>query len=403
MPHNKLHANDSFKFEFKAELPPEESVALPTKSQPRTTRPIWLKIYSVVAYVLLIMLVLLVALNYAAEQNMQTAFGFGFSYAEDVPNISDKSLLINERTEPQDYKQGDMIFIALPNGEYKTAQIDGIITNYEQTGKLGFRIEDESELLSSEAVIGKITHTWTAFGRFIAWIGRWLWLLFAMFALLITSEVMLKHKLYKKDEALPDEQNEEQPLLGKKSKRKVARVISNITTGVAIVTVLIGVLAYASSGSVKNLFGFSCFTVLTPSMQSVLPVGSFIVVKQTPAENIHVDDDITYLQPNGTTVTHRVIEVYQNYEETNANGFQTKGIENAIPDPEIVLAKNVVGVVKFHIPHLGAILLFIAENVWFVVVWFGLFSTLSVVIRIYVEESKKKKRHSPKTLDQPCG
>jgi len=193
-----------------------------------------------------------------------------------------------------------------------------------------------------------------------------------------------------------DEQAEKPPLPEKKPKQNMAKIISNIATGIAIVAVLIGILAYASSGSVKNLFGYSCFNVLTPSMQSELPRGSFIIVKHTTPENIRVNDDITYLLPNGATVTHRVIEIYQNYNETDANGFQTQGIENAIPDPEIVLAANVVGVVKFHIPHLGAALMFIAGNVWLVVVWFILFSGLSVVIRIYIEESKKRKRRNLK-------
>ena len=376
-------SNNSFKFEFHRTL-------LSVKPHPKTTHPLWLKIYSIAAYVLLLTFVLLVALNYAAEKNMQTAFGFGLSYA------SDKSLLINERTEPQDYEKGDTIFIAMPNGEYKTSRIDGIITNYEQSGKPGFRISDENETIHSEMVIGKVTHTLTAFGRFIAWIGRWSWILFTMFALLITSEVILKRKLYKKEAAEMDEQTEKPPLPEKKPKQNMAKVISNIATGVAIVAVLIGILAYASSGSVKNLFGYSCFNVLTPSMQSELPRGSFIIVKHTPPENIRVNDDITYLLPNGATVTHRVIEIYQNYDETDANGFQTQGIENAIPDPEIVLTANVVGVVKFHIPHLGAALMFIAGNVWLVVVWFILFSGLSVVIRIYIEESRKKKQRNLK-------
>ena len=128
------------------------------------------------------------------------------------------------------------------------------------------------------------------------------------------------------------------------------------------------------TGPPRDMAGFSAMTVLTRSMQDVIPQHSLIVTRRVDLATIAVGDDITFLMPNNTTMTHRVIEIHQNYANTGMLGFQTQGTMNDRPDAEVVLEANLVGRVIFHNLALGRGLLFVRENILFV----GIMTTLTI-------------------------
>lgn len=181
-----------------------------------------------------------------------------------------------------------------------------------------------------------------------------------------------------------------------KKSARVFSIISNIIFYVAVVLVLLTVLTSGSdSGAPKTIFGYSYFTVMSGSMQSELPKGSFILVKKVDTTTLNIDDTITYMRDSATSVTHKIIDIYENYDNTGARGFQTKGVNNANPDSVIVYSSNVVGKVVFSIPALGAIMLYLAENVYIVFIIFGLCVVISFCLRgVFVRPSKKKLQHS---------
>jgi len=113
----------------------------------------------------------------------------------------------------------------------------------------------------------------------------------------------------------------------------------------------------------RNVFGYSYYTVLTNSMQSEIPQGSLVVTKKSDPAIIRRGDDITYIKEGGQAVTHRVETIIDDYRGSGTRGFQTKGIENPLPDDEIVLSSEVLGVVQMSIPKAGMVMNYLGENI----------------------------------------
>ena len=134
-----------------------------------------------------------------------------------------------------------------------------------------------------------------------------------------------------------------------------------------------------SDGSPRSLAGYSGMIVLTESMQSEIPKGSLVITKTVDPQSLQIGDDITYMANQTTSVTHRIIGIIENYENTGQRAFQTQGIMNDQPDSQPVPAVNVVGKVVFHSETLGVVASFIG-SCWPLL----LFALAVVFVLIYV-------------------
>jgi len=168
---------------------------------------------------------------------------------------------------------------------------------------------------------------------------------------------------------------------GVKKTRTVFGIVSDALFYLAIIAVIFAAATYGAHGAPRPVAGFSIFTVLTQSMQSELPKGSLILVHHVNPQQLKVGDDITYMRDATTSVTHKVINIYEDYAGSGARGFQTKGVDNADPDPDIVYAGNVVGRVIFHVPAAGFAIEYIVSHVYLVFIIFGLCIILSFSLR----------------------
>jgi signal peptidase I len=137
----------------------------------------------------------------------------------------------------------------------------------------------------------------------------------------------------------------------------------------------------STSGKPVVLLGFSAMNVLSPSMESVYPVGSVVIVRKVDAKSLEVGNDITYMKDPTTTVTHRIQEIIEDYEGSGARGFRTYGVDNTSPDAEVVHATNIVGKVVANIPKAGLIVEYISDNILVLFIIFGLLILLSFLIR----------------------
>lgn len=182
----------------------------------------------------------------------------------------------------------------------------------------------------------------------------------------------------------------------KKRKRKsVFAYISDLLFSAAIILILLTILTSApTDGAPKMFMGYSYFTVLTPSMQNEIPKGSLILVKQTDPNALKIGDNVTYMRDATTSVTHKIIDIYDNYENSGSRGFQTKGVNNINPDKDIVFAKNIVGKVIFVLPKAGIAISYLSENIYIVFIIFGLFVAISFLIRLLfvtvISDNKKQ-------------
>lgn len=135
----------------------------------------------------------------------------------------------------------------------------------------------------------------------------------------------------------------------------VMRILSNTLTlllFLLLLTMIFIVISSKASGGEPEIFGNQLKTVLSGSMEPTFKTGSIIAVKAVEdPTTIKKDDVITYVQEDGSFVTHRVIEVIKNGENTM---FQTKGDNNEDLDSQPVLAQNVSAVYTgITIPYLG--------------------------------------------------
>lgn len=182
-------------------------------------------------------------------------------------------------------------------------------------------------------------------------------------------------------------------------KNHAGAILADILFYVSIAVLVFAAFAYgADKSQVKTFFGYSYMNVLTTSMQSEIPQNSFILVKNVDPAEIEIDDDITYMTNQSQTVTHRVIDIFENYNDMGMRGFVTQGIENPNPDEEVVYAENVVGVVKVVVPELGAGLTYISENFLYLIIFFVIFIILAFCLRVLFRKESKKEHEKTEVL-----
>ena len=178
------------------------------------------------------------------------------------------------------------------------------------------------------------------------------------------------------------------------------RRIGNFLFWTAFVLAFFSLLAVGVSGNGnRNILGYAFFEVLTDSMQSDIPQGSLILTKQIEYENIRAGDDITFWVDKKTTVTHRVISIIENYENSGQRGFQTQGIENPSPDPDIVYAANIVGKVAWYLPFLGQSLAWLRINWWMCLLVIGGLILAAVAIKILFKKEDEQDFSSERKVE----
>ena len=104
-------------------------------------------------------------------------------------------------------------------------------------------------------------------------------------------------------------------------------------------------VSYIKQGGHVELGYFSAI-IGSGSMQPALSVNDFLLVKSTP--HYQRGDIVTYVSPQGSLVTHRILEVLM-------EGYIVQGDANNMPD-EMVLEQQILGKVGFAIPGVGKVM-----------------------------------------------
>lgn len=125
------------------------------------------------------------------------------------------------------------------------------------------------------------------------------------------------------------------------------RAVKKIWSLIGTVTVVL-VVVFAMLLVGVRVLGIRVYSVVSGSMEPEYPVGSLIYVVSAEPEDISVGDVITYVLPNGTPSTHRVVEI-----DSESSCFYTKGDANASCDGAPVHFNNLIGRPVFKIPYLG--------------------------------------------------
>ena len=147
---------------------------------------------------------------------------------------------------------------------------------------------------------------------------------------------------------------------------KVLTIIGSILCVILIPILIINIMliakSYINKDEVPSIGGTFPLIVLTDSMVPEIYSGDLIICKTADAEDIEVNDVISFFDPagNGTSiVTHRVIEII---EENGEIFFRTRGDNNNTDDKELVPSENLVGVYKMRIAGAGHIAMFMQST-----------------------------------------
>jgi len=130
---------------------------------------------------------------------------------------------------------------------------------------------------------------------------------------------------------------------------KLSAALSTLALVIALI-ICFGVIIQVTTNGYVRFGGYSLFRVVTGSMEPAVPVGSLLVCKSTPIEEIGQGDIVCFhsLNPKilGKVITHRVIAV-----EKDADGapmLVTKGDANLSADSERVTQTNLIGRVNHY-------------------------------------------------------
>lgn len=130
----------------------------------------------------------------------------------------------------------------------------------------------------------------------------------------------------------------------KENGHKTGNIIASVVLIIAVLLAAVVSIQVLTRGYV-TLAGNSLFRVVTGSMEPTMPVGTLLLCRQTPIEQIQQGDIICYQATDaaktGKIITHRVVEVY-----TNADGeilLKTKGDANVVADSDLVRQTNLIG------------------------------------------------------------
>lgn len=457
-------ANSVSKYEKEKSLKEKTDYKDNVKTE-KTKKPKTLKIFSLILYISFIICLIGYSINFAAKQNVKSILGFNFSYINSEvlePEIPKGSLAVNKIVESYTINEGDIITYLNPeiDKESQTAKVMNLYTNFEQTGKTAFSVEDKSfgssiskflgskltrNLVHEDMVIGKLTYSSLGLGKLLSWLNNNAIKILIVFVLLFVVNIILKRRINKKKDSKESvKELDEKPNIKNEAKNKkiaklknetisnnlnineennvnenniapqkptkvakIASLISNTLFVLVLVLLLIVAITYGGGENAKNIFGHSYLTVLSKSMEREIPKGSLVITKNNiPPEDIHVGDTITFMDPekNGKIITHKVIEVYENYEETNSKAFKTQGVENNSPDKEPALAANVIGVVQFHIPYLGGVILaiakFITKNIIFIGIMIALSIILSIALKAYLKDDSVEEENNTNNITE---
>ena len=147
----------------------------------------------------------------------------------------------------------------------------------------------------------------------------------------------------------------------------IGTVLCLILTPILLINLTLIAKNAINSDEVPSVGGLFPMIVLTDSMYPGIESGDLIICHTIDAEDVQIDDVISFYDPmgNGTSVvTHRVIDIK---EENGHLSFVTKGDNNNTQDQEAVPEEKLLGVYQNRIPGAGNVAMFIQTTPGFVV------------------------------------
>ena len=139
-------------------------------------------------------------------------------------------------------------------------------------------------------------------------------------------------------------------------------VLCVILVPILLINIILIAKSVTNKDKVPSVGGMLPLIVLTDSMRPEIESGDLIICSTATADEIKVNDVISFFDPAGkgtSIVTHRVIEIV---EENGEIMFRTRGDNNNTEDKELVPSENIVGIYKLRIAGAGRAAMFMQST-----------------------------------------
>jgi len=175
-------------------------------------------------------------------------------------------------------------------------------------------------------------------------------------------------------------------LIGKIRRNSIARVL--------ILVGLVFIVSYGGMALLRIVMSTESPIMVVPSRSMVptLNVGDIVIVRGVDPNTITVGTIIIFQSPSGSIdIIHRVIRIVK---QEDMLYFQTKGDNNAAPDPWSpgVPEQNVKGVLVGRIPYIGYVTLALQGPLGIILIVFLIF--LMISFEYYDSRRKAKQKDS---------
>lgn len=125
-------------------------------------------------------------------------------------------------------------------------------------------------------------------------------------------------------------------------------------TWVVLFALVVGAVVLSRVGP---MMGIEPVIIRSGSMAPEIPIGALVIVRASAPDPVGAGDAVTLRLRNGQLLTHRVTRVAH---LPDGMYLETKGDANEAPDPVLVPAGSVVGVVTDVIPYVGYLLAYLS-------------------------------------------
>lgn len=188
-------------------------------------------------------------------------------------------------------------------------------------------------------------------------------------------------------------------VISKIKNNKFLSILVNVLKAIAVVLlvmILFIIVVQKVSNNKLSIFGYRVYNVISGSMMPEYNIGDILISHEKEAKDIKVGDNIVYMGEKadfkGKIVSHRVIE---KKEVDGKYKFITKGINNAIEDPEID-DDQILGVVVYR----PIILSFIGSIMSSIVGYFIICIAVIVIISIQIVKTIREKDEEDDDIDE---
>ncbi len=173
--------------------------------------------------------------------------------------------------------------------------------------------------------------------------------------------------------------NAEETRNKKEKKKNVFKTIWNIISRTLLIAIIILFLVTLIRSIVFNktdVFGYRIYLIMSGSMEPEINVKDAVITKET--DDLQKGDIIAF-QTGNTVTVHRIANVIT---KENHNLYQTKGDNNNVEDANLVAQSQVRGKYVGKISGVGNIVMFLKQNIIFVLLAIGILIIVIFVRRL---------------------